>query len=449
MELKRRPWVDITKHTFDEREGFDSQDDEDDQGSGDERRVKKRKVHPRDKLSKEQARCHICKTLEPTWKLASCQTCSLHYCYGSLFRAFDIKPQEPMQTYRWECPRCRKICSCGACRRKFTTQPYEPKGLALGHDTKKIADPRSVEALVNFSHSNIGWLKKAGDGTTDSTRRLQRHQAEAEQAKMQEAYAVPDDDALFVQQNVPNGYSNIDPAFHDGIPIDPALGGPPAAPSHNFDIYDPSVHLPELAARVHLLTQSSAVHGLLRSEEEMFRDAAAIRFEMPSGDALPIDVTHDAATDGNSSYGINPSLLQTKNGGENGALPRAANHIPVVQSKSRPRKKGKLVVRLRLGQEQMHAIAQTYKDQPNPNTAPIITSDILPFHDQPLPTPDNSKKKRRRGEKDDDFKVWRKGRNPPRTSEVEHHPEKGTRRRNAVRISNYYEDSDLELSDGI
>ncbi|GAM38826.1 hypothetical protein TCE0_034f09877 [Talaromyces pinophilus] len=450
LELKRRPWVDITKHTFDEREGFDSQDDEDDQGSGDERRVKKRKVHPRDKLSKEHARCHICKTLEPTWKLASCQTCSLHYCYGSLFRAFEIKPQEPMQTYRWECPRCRKICSCGACRRKFTTQPYEPKGLALGHDTKKIADPRSVEALVNFSHSNIGWLKKAGDGTADSTRRLQRHQAEAEQAKMQEAFAFQDDDALFVQQPMQNGYSNAEPAFHDGIPIDPALGGPPTAPAHNFDIYDPSVHLPELAARVHQLTQSSAVQGLMRSEEEMFRDAAAIRFEMPSGNGLPIDLTQDITTDGHASYAIDPSLLQSTNGGENGALPRAANHIPVVQSKSRPRKmKSKLVVRLRLGQEHMHAIAQTYKDQPTPNTTMIITSDILTFHSEPLPTPENPKKKRRRGEKDDDFKVWRKGRNPPRTSDTDHHAENGDKRRRAARIANYYEDSDLELSDGV
>ncbi|KAF5016716.1 hypothetical protein F66182_11512 [Fusarium sp. NRRL 66182] len=301
LELKRRPWVDITKHTFDEREGFDSQDDEDDLGSGDERRVKKRKVHPRDKLAKEQARCHICKALEPTWKLASCHFCSLHYCYGSLFRAFEIKPQEPMQTYRWECPRCRKICSCGACRRKFTTQPYEPKGLTLGHDTRKIADPRSVEALVNFSHSNIGWLKKAGDGTSDSTRRLQRHQAEAEQAKMQEAFAVQDDDALFVQQPVQTGYSNTEATFHDGVPIDPALGGPPAAPSHNFDIYDPSVHLPELAARVHQLTQSSAVHGFIRSEEEILRDAAAIRFEMPHGNGLHVDLTQDITTDGKAT----------------------------------------------------------------------------------------------------------------------------------------------------
>jgi hypothetical protein len=294
-------------------------------------------------------------------------------------------------------------------------------------------------------------LKKVGDGTADSTRRLQRHQAEAEQAKIQEALAVQDDDGLFVQQPMQNGYSNTEPTFHDGIPIDPALGGLAAAPSHNFDIYDPSVHLPELAARVHQLTQSSAVLGLLRSEEEMFRDAAAIRFEFPSENGLSaIDLTQDTTTEGYASFSVDPSLLQTTNGGENGALPRAANHIPVVQSKSRPRKKkGKLVVRLRLGQEHMHAIAQTYKDQPNLNTATIITSDILPFHNGPLPTPENPNKKRRRGEKDDEFKVWRKGRNPPRTSETDHHPENGDKRRRAARVANYYEDSDLDLSDGI
>ncbi|EEA27991.1 hypothetical protein TMatcc_003703 [Talaromyces marneffei ATCC 18224] len=429
LELKRRPWVDITKHTFDEREGFDTQDDEDDQGSGDEQRVKKRKVHLRDKLSKEQARCHICKALEPTWKLASCWICSVHYCYGSLFRAFEIKPLEPMQMYHWECPRCRKICSCGSCRRKFTTQPYEPKGLALGHDTKKIADPRSVEALVNFSHSNIGWLKKVGDGTADSTRRLQKHQAEAEKAKMQEPFAVRDDDGLFVQQPVQNRYLTTEPTFHDGIPIDPALGGPPAAPSHSFDIYGPSVHLPGLAARVHQLTQSSAVHGLLRSEEEMFRDATAIRFEILSRNGLSaIDITQNTTTDGYASYGTDPGLLQTTNGGENEALPRAVNHIPVVQSKSRPqKKKGKLIACLRLGQHHMQAIAQKYRDLPNLNTTTIITSDILPFHNEPLPTPENPKKKRRRGEKDDDFKVWRRGRNLPRVSETDHHPKDDVR----------------------
>jgi JmjC domain, hydroxylase/Zinc-finger domain of monoamine-oxidase A repressor R1 len=448
-ESKRRPWVDITKPTLNEKEGVDNQDDEDDQPSGDERPVKRRKVHPKDKSPKDHARCHICKTLEPTWKLASCRKCGLNYCYGSLFRAFEIKPQVPMQTYRWDCPRCQKICSCGACRRKFTTQPYEPKGLALGHDTRKIADPRSVEALVNFSHSNIGWLKKTGDGTADSTRRLQRHQEEAEKAKMHDAFAVQDDDGEYGQSM----HTAPDLAY-GGIPIDPALGGMADPMSNGFNIYDPSIHLPELAARVHQLSQSNAEHLLHRSEEETLRDAAAIRFEFPSENGFPpsaaIDITQDTNNDFNS-FAIDPSLLTTpNNGADHGAISHLENGGP-HNGTLHPQKQGGLV-RLRLGRERMETLARSLKafvrgasgTQSSLTGAPIVVSD-LSFHKQSMPTPENTKKKRRRGEKDDDFKGGRRDRRKQRTPETDQNADKPKR----VTRVNYFEDySDAELSDG-
>ncbi|KAH8693119.1 putative JmjC domain protein, partial [Talaromyces proteolyticus] len=216
LELRRRPWVDITKPQPHHKE----QDEDVNDGDEGERSQKRRKIQRPDKVSKNQARCHICKGFEPSWKLASCSKCDLNYCYGSLFRAFEITPQSVMEDYKWECPKCQKICSCGACRRKTTTTPYEPKGLLLGHDTKKVADSRSVEALVNYSHSNIGWLKKVGDGGSDSNRRLQRHQAEAEMAKMRDTVAGEEEDGLY-DHNAQIHDPQV--TMYDGIPIDPAL----------------------------------------------------------------------------------------------------------------------------------------------------------------------------------------------------------------------------------
>jgi hypothetical protein len=36
--------------------------------------------------------CHVCKVRHDTWKCAGCATCSRSYCYGNLWRAFDLDP---------------------------------------------------------------------------------------------------------------------------------------------------------------------------------------------------------------------------------------------------------------------------------------------------------------------------------------------------------------------
>ncbi|KAJ0414112.1 hypothetical protein BJY00DRAFT_45623 [Aspergillus carlsbadensis] len=231
-ELKRRPWVDITKPA---PVPVPDESLEEPEQTGPP--AKKRKTSRADKS--KAPRCHICKYVEPTWKLASCSNpkCSLKYCYGSLYRAFNMLPQEILEMKRWECPRCRKICSCGACRKNPKMTPFEPTSTSLGHDTSKVADPRSVESLVDFRHSNLGWLKKAG---SDEVGRLRKHQEEADAKRNQ---ALEDNSIqveFYADMSQPYDYSQLElaqvaqAAFHadyaDNIPVDPALESSHLAP---------------------------------------------------------------------------------------------------------------------------------------------------------------------------------------------------------------------------
>ena len=100
-------------------------------------------------------------------------------------------------------------------------KPYEPKGTVLGHDTKAVADRRSVESLVDFSHSNIRWITAVGDDDPNESRRLNRRIEEAEIAKSQDPslddnYIDPGDNGLFIEDTSVNE-SSVDPT------IDPAL----------------------------------------------------------------------------------------------------------------------------------------------------------------------------------------------------------------------------------
>ncbi|KAL4963187.1 putative JmjC domain protein [Aspergillus stella-maris] len=233
-ELKRRPWVDITKPkpVIEEVVGEPSEPEEDE-----DRPAKRRK-----KTKSKAPRCHICKYVEPEWKLAACSNpkCSLRYCYGSLFRAFNMTPLEVLETINWECPRCRRFCSCGSCRKNPRMTPFEPNGISLGHDTSKVADVRSVESLVDFRYSNIGWLKKAGIDGQDGLDRLKKQQGEADAKRSQaledhqiqmELYTDPlqvfDYSQLELEQVAQAAYYSADYA---DIPVDPALEGSILAP---------------------------------------------------------------------------------------------------------------------------------------------------------------------------------------------------------------------------
>ena len=216
-QLKVRPWRDPKKALTPEAEEIPLIEEEaelHDDGS-----VKKKpKKRRSEKWLKENTACHICRRMTPNWKQAICK-CGFAYCYGSLWRGFDMMPQSVMEMRDWKCPRCLKICSCTACLRDPKMKAFEPNGTILGHDTKKFADPRSVESLVDFSHSNMHWVKKAGDDHPHETRRLRRRQDEAANAKSE----VPNLDDNYVQDDLTTAPLNEKDNHHVDMPLDPLL----------------------------------------------------------------------------------------------------------------------------------------------------------------------------------------------------------------------------------
>ena len=152
--------------------------------------------------------CHFCLHRHPKWKMAFCTNCDLAYCYGTLFRAHDMMPLSVMENRNWKCPHCRRVCNTGACRRDPRQNPYEPNGTLLGHDTRKVADPRSVECLVDFSVSNLNWLREEeGMGQNAMQRRLH----EAEMDKQADPSLDPrymDDDNAYARDGI--AYSPVD-----------------------------------------------------------------------------------------------------------------------------------------------------------------------------------------------------------------------------------------------
>lgn len=221
-QLKVRPWHDPKKDASQEVEEVEVESDE---FNKDGTLKKKKKKRRSEKWLQENVSCHICIHRGPRWKHVICD-CGLAFCYGVLWRGFDMMPQTVMEDPDWKCPRCLKICSCTACRKDPKIKPFEPTGTILGHDTRKFADPRSVESLVDFSASNIYWVKKAGDDHPHETRRLRRRQDEAEKAKSRDPalneHYVDDDD-----QSMPSSGESrmdVDGEQHEPeMPIDPMM----------------------------------------------------------------------------------------------------------------------------------------------------------------------------------------------------------------------------------
>ena len=157
-QLKVRPFYDYKKPPDVEEEDEEEEIQMNDDGSVKKITKKKSKAY----LSSTHV-CHVCCGRHPKWKMAACK-CGNYWCYGSLYRAHDISPQDVLEDPNWECPHCKQVCSAGACRNDPKQNSYSPMHTKLGYDTRKIADPRSVESLVDFSVSNIRWLAH-GTGT--------------------------------------------------------------------------------------------------------------------------------------------------------------------------------------------------------------------------------------------------------------------------------------------
>ncbi|KAM0235524.1 hypothetical protein ACHAPO_005812 [Fusarium lateritium] len=179
--LRRRPWKDITQP---ERELTPSESEPEVDGEG---RAKKK--YKRKKKRGELRRCHVCCHKDYAYRVHQCTNpgCTESYCYGVLYRAFDMLPQKVLEDEQWQCPKCLGICNCGYCRRVGNTDPYTPKNTLLGHDTRPIADDRSVEALVDFRVHNLSWLKAAGEESrSNNSRRMKRLREQADSAKAQD-----------------------------------------------------------------------------------------------------------------------------------------------------------------------------------------------------------------------------------------------------------------------
>ncbi|EMT73102.1 hypothetical protein FOC4_g10004465 [Fusarium odoratissimum] len=179
--LRRRPWKDITQP---EREITPSESEPEVDSEG-----KPKKKYKRKKKKGELRRCHVCCHKDYAYRVHQCTNpgCTESYCYGVLYRAFDMLPQKVLEDEQWQCPKCLGICNCGHCRRQGHTDPYTPKNTLLGHDTRPIADDRSVEALVDFRVHNLSWLKAAGEESrSKDSRRMKRLREQADNAKAQD-----------------------------------------------------------------------------------------------------------------------------------------------------------------------------------------------------------------------------------------------------------------------
>lgn len=172
-QLKLRPFVDVMNP---KNPNQDDENEEEEIKVDEYGMIKKSSKKKSKQWLRENKSCHFCLHRHPKWKMAFCGNCDLAYCYGTLFRAHDTMPLTIMETYNWTCPHCNRVCNTGACRRDPRQHPYEPKGTLLGHDTKKVADPRSVECLVDFSISNLNFVREEDFA-------MQQRRNEADRAK--------------------------------------------------------------------------------------------------------------------------------------------------------------------------------------------------------------------------------------------------------------------------
>jgi hypothetical protein len=221
-QLRRRPFKDIMKH---EQQPDPEQTSEPEVQIDDQGRVKKKKSRKR--KSGDVYRCHVCSHKDYRYRLAFCTNpgCEQAFCFGVLYRAFDSLPQSVLQDEHWTCPKCRGICNCGKCRATGITNPYQPKMTLLGHDTRTVADDRSVESLVDFRLHNLQWLKALGDEARNQhSRRMEKLKevANAEKARedVVESVELPDGEIAQALENAIqepgiNGYEAQNGVSHD------------------------------------------------------------------------------------------------------------------------------------------------------------------------------------------------------------------------------------------
>jgi Zinc-finger domain of monoamine-oxidase A repressor R1/JmjC domain, hydroxylase len=479
LELKKRPWKDIKKPVAPIDEGNLSEEVEVN-GEGITQK-KKRKPRQSEKFKREHKICHFHTTWEPRWKQIECSQCDASFCYGTLARAFDMKPQEILAEKDWKCPRCRNFCICRRCREKPGWKMIEPPRTMLGHDTKKVADPRSVESLVDYSQSNITWLQKVGDDGTKDTRRIQKRKQAAEKAKAQQPELGDHyvEDANMTGQGNDNVEDSIlRLAQQEGIPIDPALENGGAGGALDGESQDEGEHYDENPEEAGLGDVYESYHegppqpqhvipvgGIIRDAEHAYDATEAITFYYPDPDfefqAPQTDEqtqSREPAPPGYESAVLRNELTEIemvprkrkRSGVEPGEEPcRTSKKVKEVGARrKKPRKS--LVVKLNVGKgklaelNKMAIIAQRALNGVEDDDTPVISSDLRALNaesgaanaQQPI-----KKIRIERDEEDDDFAGPRVRKDRPRLiPEVHTVPARRTRTQNVA----YDEPSDGE-----
>ncbi|KHJ33015.1 putative at hook domain-containing protein [Erysiphe necator] len=185
----------------------------------------KRRRKPKSNISKNKnteleiankSRCHFCNRQDWNWKMAFCSSCCLAFCYNVLWLKFDLMPQIVMADNKWRCPRCLNICSCKNCQKISVQKPYQPKKMLLGHNTKKVADFRSVESLIDFSRSKLICLSDDTDNSQEymHNKRLKRISNDGESEESASFVEYPESNFAPFEKtiNLTSGYTNcIDP----------------------------------------------------------------------------------------------------------------------------------------------------------------------------------------------------------------------------------------------
>lgn len=475
LELQRRTFRDIRRP----RSPVVQHEEEDEPQVDENGKVKKRKQKKKtEKFIREHGRCHVDFYWEPKWKQASCSHCSKNWCYGSLFRAYDMKPQDILADPDWKCPSCRNICSCRSCRTKPGHKPYTPSGTILGHNTKAVADPRSVESLVDFSYSNIGWIQKAGDDNGANTRRLNRRRKEADVAQAQETQLGDDYvDGESRGNDLEDGILRL--AAHEGMPIDPALGvGGDISGIGSTADEDEFHENPEIGRGEEDASPSDIpgveyavpAGGVLRDVEHAYDMTEAITYDYPdpeTGRNIAVAVEEEPAP---IPAGYSPAVPD-----ENGAIQmvdrkrrrpkldegdRAFHSKKALVEKGNKKRKS-LIVKLRIDSEKLAGInnmtviaRQALNGIEVP--APVISSDLQALN-AVEGNPQQVPKKVRRGservtmEQDDDFTPGRsRNRGRVNADGVPRPPPDSDITRRQTRMHNvHYEEPDEEEFNGV
>lgn len=437
-QLKRRPWIDIFKPPS-ESEGSEGENEQIEYAEDGSVKKRKRRKKRTETWLKNNKPCHVCAHRHPRWKMAEC-TCGRNWCYGTLFRGHDIMPQEVMADPAWRCPHCQGICSAGNCRKDPRQTPHEPKGTLLGHDTRAVADFRSVESLVDFSVSNLNWLKETTQTPVENAR-LRRKQHEAEISKLNDTelnghhYATEEDafDGLGDRSGIEYDNPAIDShtaivPIEDATIIDPSLLADQPSRGNNYNLLRKPSNGISVNDDEHHFYASTQDNGLVAPSAVMYSastDAASGDIDSPARNGQKQKFTADelAAAEARpqgkmcrrETDPVSGATKQYRRDHEKRALEEARRKGRFIQVSAALKGKKK-IIKLRISSDRLQHLRDAVQELSNE----IVASDVQPRNSRSISFPSatstitTAKTKPKavliRTERDEDFATRRRGR---------------------------------------